>query len=438
MLLGYAALAVLVLGLGGWGAMARISGAVIASGTIEVRGNRQVVQHPDGGVVTEILARDGDVVAAGDVLLRLDGAALDAELEIVEGQLFELVAEGDRLVAQRDGAAGIVFSDELLERSRTAPELGELMTAQNAQFTARRDGVRKERDQLDERSRQIENQIEGLEAQTAATEEQIGYTREELDGEEALLEQGLIQVARVMESRRDLAELGGTRGQIVAQISENRARLAEIEIEKLKLATAEREEAIDALRDLEYREIELRARRRTLVETIARLDLRAPVAGVIYGSTADTLRGVIRPAEPILSIVPQDVDLIVRSRIAAARIDQVHEGQAAILRFSAFDARTTPEITGAVTAVSADAFTDEHTGAAFYRVDIALEPDAQDAAGRAAPDPRHAGGGLHQHRGAHAAELFRQALHRLLQPRVPRALSLQGETGEGAASFGAR
>jgi len=380
---GFAALAFLVIGVGGWSVFTTISGAVIASGEVEVKGNRQVVQHPSGGVVIDILARDGDAVAAGDVLLRLEGDALDAELEIVEGQLFEILAQQNRLAAQRDGADAIAFNPELLERSRETPDLAELIVAQNAQFTARRDAVLKELEQLDERARQVENQLEGLQAQNVATEDQIVYTEEELASAESLLNQGLIQMARVMETRRDMAQLSGARGQIAAQMAENRARLAEIEIEKLKLVNAEHEEAIAALRDLEYRGIELRARRRALQEDIDRLDVRAPVSGVVYGSTADTLRGVIRSAEPILYIVPQDVDLIVRARVPADKIDQVAVGQEAVLRFSAFDSRTTPEIDGTVGAVSADVFTDEVTGAPFYRVDINLLEEAQAAlAGR--------------------------------------------------------
>ena len=145
MLLGYATLAVLVLGLGGWGVFARISGAVIAMGTVEVQGNRQVVQHPVGGVVTEILARDGDTVAAGDVLLRLEGDSIRSEHAIVEGQLFELVARQDRLEAQRDVRDAISFSDELFAARAAHPELDELMAAQEQQFLARRDSLRRSR-----------------------------------------------------------------------------------------------------------------------------------------------------------------------------------------------------------------------------------------------------------------------------------------------------
>jgi HlyD family secretion protein len=373
MLVGYATLAVLVLGLGGWGVMARISGAVIAMGTVEVEGNRQVVQHPVGGVVTEILARDGDVVAAGDVLLRLEGASIISEHQIVEGQLFELVARQDRLEAQRDVRDAISFDEELVAASSTHPELEELMKAQEQQFIARNDSLRREQGQLDERAGQIQNQIEGLEFQLAAVKEQVDLVGQELEAQEKLMAQGLTQLTRVLALRRELAQLKGTQGATEASVAENRARIVEIDLEKLKLETEQREEAIAELREIEFREIELRARRHALGEDIARLDVRAPVAGIVYGSTADTLRGVVRAAEPILYIVPQGVALIARAQVDAAKIDQVHVGQDATLHFSAFDQRTTPVVLGRVTRVSADIFTDERTGQRYYRADVALD-----------------------------------------------------------------
>jgi HlyD family secretion protein len=373
LLLGYATLALLVLGLGGWGVMARISGAVIAMGTVEVEGSRQVVQHPVGGVVTEILARDGDVVAAGDVLLRLEGDARRAEHETVEGQLFELVARQNRLEALRDGKGSITFDDEILARRDELPQLEPLMAAQRQQFEASRETLRKEQDQLTERALQIEKQIEGLEFQLAAVKEQVELTGQELAAQETLMAQGLTQLTRVLSARRDLAQLKGSLGAAEASIAENRAKIAEIDLEKLKIENQQRDDAIAELREIEFREIELRAKRQTLSDEIARLDVRAPVAGIVYGSTAETLRGVVRPAEPILYIVPQDVALIARARIDAAKIDQVHAGQEATLHFSAFDSRTTPVVEGKVTKVSADIFTDERTGHAYYRADIALD-----------------------------------------------------------------
>ena len=187
------------------------------------------------------------------------------------------------------------------------------------------------------------------------------------------MSQGLTQLTRVLSARRDLAQLKGSVGAAEAGIAENRAKIAEIDLEKLKLETQQREEAIAELREIEFRGIELRSRRHALGLDIERLDIRAPVAGIVYGSTADTLRGVVRAAEPILYIVPQDVNLIARAQVEAAKIDQVHAGQDATLHFSAFDSRTTPVVAGKVTKVSADIFTDERTGQSYYRADIALD-----------------------------------------------------------------
>ncbi|MBB5224438.1 HlyD family secretion protein [Amaricoccus macauensis] len=372
-LLGYATLAILVIGLGGWGVYARIAGAVIAAGTVEVEGNRQVVQHPMGGVVTEIFARDGDVVQKGDVILRLEGDTQRAEFQTVEGQYFELVARQNRLEALRDDKDSITFDEELVARSADELNLQELLTAQQGQFDASRDTLHKEQSQLDERSAQIEKQIEGLDFQLAATREQVDLTAQELAAQEKLMSQGLTQLTRVLSLRRDLAQLKGTQGAAQASVAENRAKITEIDLEKLKIENKQRDDAIAELREIEFREIELRSRRTALGEEISRLDIRAPVTGVVYGSAADTLRGVVRAAEPILYIVPQDVDLIVRTQIDAAKIDQVHVGQTATMHFSAFDARTTPVVAGKVSKVSADIFTDERTGHAYYRADVALD-----------------------------------------------------------------
>lgn len=372
-IVGYAALVVLVVGIGGWGAVARISGAVIAQGTVEVEGNRQVVQHPTGGVISAIHARDGDAVEEGDILVELDGDELKTELGIVEGQYFEILARKSRLWAERDGLDAVVFDPELLDRAERNPGIQTLMKAQVEQFEARMTMQQEQTAQLQERQIQIGNQINGLESLREATRSQIELISREISGQEALLAQGLTQITRVLTPQRELANLHGTSGQSEASIAENRGRIAEIEIERVRLDAELREEAISDLRDQEFREIELRERRRSLLDQIARLFLRAPVTGVVYGSTADTLRGVIRSAEPILYIVPQDSPLIVRSRLEAMNIDQVHIGQEAVLKFTAFDSRTTPEVTGNVTAVSADIFEDERQGLRYYRVDIRLD-----------------------------------------------------------------
>ena len=378
-LTGYFALLLLVGGIGTWAAVTRISGAVIASGSLEVEGNRQVVQHPSGGVISAINVRDGAAVDAGDILVTLEGDSLFSELGIVEGQWFEILARESRLEAERDGLEKIAFGDDLmaqLENAAQVPEILVLMTAQRLQFAARHKTQSEEEAQLKERQVQITKQIEGLEAVQSATQSQIKLLSQEIEGLEELLAQGLTQVSRVLALQRELARLQGTEGQAAASIAENRGRIAEIEIERVRMRSAVREQAISDLRDLEFRDIELRERRDALLDQVDRLDLRAPVSGKVYGSAADTLRGVIRPAEPVMYIVPKDTRLVVRSQIMPINIDQIAIGQEATLRFSGFDARTTPEVTGKVIAISADAIEIPQTGLRYHRADISLDPES--------------------------------------------------------------
>lgn len=374
-ILGYAALGLLLLGLGVWGVTTRIAGAVVSSGIVAVQGNRQVVQHETGGVIAAINARDGDEVEAGEILVSLDGQKLRTELWIVEGQWYEILARKSRLSAERDGMDSIDFDPELVARAEVSPSAVRLMNAQIQQFEARRHLLEEETKQLRERQIQIDNQNDGLASLDAATNEQIDLITREIENQEELLSQGLTQITRVLTPQRELASLRGTAGRVGASIAENKGKIAEIEIELVRLQAQVREEAISELRDLEYREIELRERRRSLIEQINQLDLRAPVSGIVYGSTADTLRGVIRAAEPVMYIVPKDTTLIARTRIEPIHIDQIHIGQDAILRFSAFDSRSTPEVPGIISEVSADVIEDEQRGLRYYEADIELESD---------------------------------------------------------------
>jgi HlyD family type I secretion membrane fusion protein len=370
---GYLTLFLLVFGIGAWAAVSRIAGAVVGAGALEVQGNRQVVQHPTGGVIKAIHARNGDKVEAGDVLIELDGEDLRPELGTVEGQWFEMLARKSRLQAERGQIDTITFDPELTSRAAASPEIATLIAAQEQQFRARLKSRKQEDAQLEEQKIQIGNQNEGLLALQAATKSQIALLSREIEGQQTLLDQGLTQVTRVLTPQRELARLEGTAGQVESSIAENRGKIAEIEIQRLRLVTKAREDAIAELRELEFQEIETRERRRQILDRMARLYLRAPVSGTVYDSTADTVRAVIRPADPVMYVVPKDTPLIVRTRIDTINIDQVHVGQEAILRFSAFDQRTTPELRGRVTDVSADAYSDERTGQQYYKADIELD-----------------------------------------------------------------
>jgi len=366
--------ALLVLGFGVWSVASEIAGAVVASGQIEVSQNRQVVQHPDGGVVAEIAVKEAQPVKAGDLLIRLDGALVKSELAIVEGQLFEVMARSARLDAERNDAPAPEFSGELAELAKTRPEVADLIEGQRSLFTARRESVLKQSEQLQKRAAQIASQIEGVDAQVAALSQQLDLIEQELTDQRTLLEKGLAQSSRVLALEREASRLQGSVGELQASRAQAEGRATEVELEVLRLAAVRREEANTQLRDIGARVLELAERRRSLTEQIARLEIRAPVSGTVLGLVVSTPQSVIRPAEPLLYLIPQDRPLIITAQVQTIDVDQVFVGQKVRLMFPAFSARTTPELNGHVVTVSADVLVDERAQMAYYKAEIALDP----------------------------------------------------------------
>ncbi|SMX38174.1 HlyD family type I secretion periplasmic adaptor subunit [Octadecabacter ascidiaceicola] len=366
LMVGLLALVVLVGGFGGWAMTAQISGAIIASGLIEVDQNRQVVQHLDGGEVTQILVDEGDLVAEGDLLLRLDAQDLQAELAVIEGQLFEVLARRARFEAERDGAETLTF-DPLL-----VGNVDDLTTGQQNLFTARLESETRRTEQLLNRKDQISSQVRGIVAQQAAVEIQLTLIDEELTNQQALLDRGLAQASVVLNLEREKARLAGQVGELAASAGGAQERNTEIEIEILGLQTARREEAITRLRDLQFNELELRERRTSVLRRLDRLDIRAPVSGIVYGLTVFGSRAVVKPGDPLLYLVPQDRPLVIATQVSPNDVDVLTIGQQVSLRFTALDDRTTPELYGTVAVVSADAFTDSATRASYFRAEIRL------------------------------------------------------------------
>ena len=378
LIVGILGMIVLVGGFGAWAVLANISGAIIADGRIQVDQNRQVVQHPDGGVVEAILVEEGDRVASGDVLLRLDATELQSRLVVIESQLFELMARRGRLEAERDGADRITFDPLLVAAAQAGGDAADLIAGQKRLMQARDHSVAQEVEQLRKRRGQIANQIEGIVAQQVSLDRQLSLIRKELADQQSLLDRGLAQAARVLSLQREEARLSGTMGDLEAQKAQANGRITETEIEILKLQSSRREEAITRLRDLQYRELELREERRALLGRMERLDITAPVSGVVYGLEVFAPRSVLRPADPVLYIVPQDRPLVINAKVPPIHIDQLNLGQAVTLRFPALDQRRTPELTGQVSRISADAFQDEATRQSYYRAEIVLSEGEQD------------------------------------------------------------
>ena len=371
-LFGLFGLLVLIGGFGVWAVRSNLAGAIIASGRIEVDRNRQIVQHLDGGIVTEILVEEGDTVVLGDVLIRLDSTLLRSQKTIVEGQLFELMSRRARLEAERDETDGLTFDTELARIAQDRPEVADLLAGQERLFYARSESVAREAEQLEKRRLQIHSQIKGINAQQTSLDRQLELINQELVSQQTLLDRGLAQAGRVLNLQRNVASLEGQIGELTAAQAQAEGRITEIDIEVLKLDSRRREDAITRLRDLQYRELELAEQRRSLQDQLNRLDITAPVSGIVYGLRVQTLQSVIRPADPVLYLVPQDRPLIITAEVETIDIDQLFVGQDVVMRFSALDQRTTPELFGTVDKVSADAFEDPNTGRTFYRTEMLL------------------------------------------------------------------
>lgn len=374
---GIITLAVLLLGFGTWATFTQISGAIIAGGRIEVDQNRQIVQHPDGGVVDAVLVKEGETVSAGTVLLRLDDTRLRSQLAITEGQLYELMARRGRLEAERDGTKSATFDPLLIRAGQANSNVAGLVSGQMRLLEARSETEEQAREQLQKRRSQIGNQIDGLTAQSDALQRQLALIGEELASQKSLLDRGLAQSARVLGLQREEARLLGSVGDLAAQKAQAEGRVTEIDLEILKLGSQRREEAITRLRDLQYRELELAEQRRALMEQLSRLDITSPVSGVVYGLTVFAERSVIRAADPLMYIVPQDRPLVVQAQIEPIHIDQIFVGQDVTLRMSALDQRTTPELMGRVVHISADAFQDDATRQSYYRAEIVISEGEQ-------------------------------------------------------------
>jgi HlyD family secretion protein len=372
MLIGAVALLILLGGFGTWAVLTSISGAGVATGRLEVDQNRQVVQHPDGGVVSEILVDEGDVVEAGATLIKLDPTLLASRLTIVENQLFELMARRGRLEAERDDLAEAVFDDILVEAAAENSDVATLLEGQKRLLVTRTTTLDQEIEQLGKRRLQTLDQITGVEAQQVSVERQLELISEELADQQKLLKDGLAQASRVLALQRQEAQLIGRQGELASDKARFEGRVIELDLEALRLVTSRQEEAISRLRDLQYREFEFLEERRALKEQLSRMEISAPVSGVVYGLTVFAERSVIRPADPLLFLVPQDRPLVVVAQVPPIHIDEIAAGQHAGVRFSSLSQRTSQELEGEVVKVSPDAFIDEATGVPYYEAEIIL------------------------------------------------------------------
>ncbi len=364
--LGFVTLAVLLLGLGGWLFGTSIQGAVVASGHFEIEKNRQIIQHPDGGIVREIFVAEGEEVAQSKILLTLDTTELASEFAVIENQLSELLARKARLIAERDDQLTLALNEFHTAATKS------LYESQQNLLTLRLEAEARETEQLSQQSKQIVRQVEGIDAQIIAMTEQLALLDEELAAQLTLLERGLSEAPRVLALRRDRAALVGQIAETEAARAVAIERQSGIELEILGLANDRREAAMAELREIDPRETELEEKKRTLQNRIDRAVVRAPLAGTVYDLKVLGASAVVRAAEPLMYLIPNDRPVVITAQVASRDIDQVYIGQPAIVRLTAFDQRNTPELFGQVLNVSADTFQDQQTGAFYYRIELGL------------------------------------------------------------------
>lgn len=360
-------------GIGGWAATTDIAGALIAPSTIVVDSHVKKVQHPTGGVVGQILVRDGMRVKEGDLLVRLDDTVTKANLAIVTKGLDELNARKARLEAERDNLDDINFPADLSAR-RGSPEIAALLSAEQRLFDLRKTAREGQKRQLGERIGQLHQEIEGLEAQRDAKDAEIVLVNKEIAGVRRLWEQNLVEMTRLNSLEREATRIHGERAQLSASISQSRGRIAEIELQIIQIDRDLGSEVANEMREIDGKVGEFVERKVAAEDQLKRVEIRSPQDGYVHQSAVYTVGGVIPAGEALMLVVPADDKLAVEARVSPQDIDQLHLGQPAALRFSAFSQRTTPEIDGTVSNISADITTDQRTGANYYSVRIAIEP----------------------------------------------------------------
>ena len=372
LLLGLGGVMILVGGVAGWGAFASISGAVIATGRVAVESRNLAVEHIDGGTVSEVLVRDGDIVASGQGLLRFGDSKLRSEAAILEAQYAEFAALRNRLEAEFRHADTIAWDAELVSLSRTDPDIRDILEGQERLFRARESARAGEVALLRERIGQAREEIAGLEARAVSLQQQSELIVRELEVNRATFEKGLTRLDRLLALERATRNLEGMAGQNAASIARTRGRIAELELQILQVDARRIEEAEEQARGTKAKENQVRERLALVRGRLGRMEVRSPAPGIVFGMTVFAPGEVVQPGEPILQIVPEGSDLVVMAQLQPIHVDQVYPGQEAVLRFTAFPLQVTPEREGRVVRVSADTIRDPESGKSWYEVELAM------------------------------------------------------------------
>jgi len=369
----------------GWAAFAPLDAGAYGQGQIAVSGNRQAVQHREGGVVSALHVKEGDTVRRGQILLTLSSGELRATERGVASQVFALLAQRARLIAERDGLGAVPTPPEFANLSPEDSALAlESLRIQRLQFGARRTGRSTETGVLRQRIAQLNEQIQGYERQISSNLEQQRLIQEELTGMRSLAEKGYAPMTRVRALERTAAQLDGELGSLRAQIARSREAVGETRLQMSGVSSEMNEDVADQLRQIDVQLNELRPRMTELRSQIARSEVRAPATGQVVGLTIFTQGGVIQPGQTLMEIVPADASQIIVAQISPNDVDNLRSGQTTEVRFPGLRERNPPTIHGRVTRISADSFTVEETGASYFRAEIVVPAAEMAKLGRAA------------------------------------------------------
>jgi len=378
LIIGLGLIVVFIGGFGSWAALAPLESAAIAIGEIIVEGNRRSVEHLEGGIVRELLVRDGTHVDSGDPLILLDDTQAMASMQLLRKRWQDNTALAARLTAEQADAKEIVFPEELLEQAKTDPHAASVIQTQENIFRSREATMESQMSMLSRRSAQFQEEIMGLEAEIAAIDEELVHIRAELRDVRSLVERGLTRRERLYSLQRQEASILGRRGRNMASIARARQSISENEIRVETLKTEARENAVRELRDVQAQLADIQERLLAAKDVLNRTTISAPMSGIVVNFQVHTEGEVISPGETLMQIVPEDEQLVVQARIDPIDIDVVKEDLPARVRLTALSARTTPELEAWVERVSADRLVDEQSGLVYYQARIRILADQID------------------------------------------------------------
>jgi len=360
-------------GFGVWAALAPLDSAAIAPGQVTVAGNRKTVQHLEGGIIRQLLVKEGDELEANQILIRLDDTQPRAMLELLRSRHDTLRTREARLIAERDKSDAIAFPVSLTSREEEAA-ISELIAGERSVFDARRQAIQGRADIFRKRIVQVGKEIASLEAQVVAERVQLDLIDEERIAVQGLVEEGVMDKTRLLALKRTAAALEGSRGKYAGLIARAEQRIGETELQIIDLENTMLNDVVSELHDVQAQLTDVGERLKAAKNVLERTEIRAPQAGVVVGLNVHTETGVIAPGQHLLDIMPKDGTLVVEAEVDPNDIDVVKVGLVAQIRLTAFKQRSTPLLEGRVTRVSADSFTQEHNGTTYFLARISIDP----------------------------------------------------------------